>query len=287
MKTYKTIFISDIHLGSRGCKADLLCDFLKNNTSENLFLVGDIIDGWRLKKKFYWPQSHTNVIRRILTAAKRDTKVIYIIGNHDEVLRGLLPYDMHFGNIDLVNRYRYQALNGKTYMVIHGDMFDTALRNKLAWLYHFGDNLYTILLGINIVLAKMRNKLGLPYWSLSAYLKSKTKEAVAFMSDFEVLITDYCQKQNADGVICGHVHKADIKKIGDIEYMNDGDWVESCTALVEHYDGSWEIITWIKEKDDVDTDNTSSSYKRLKRRAGASGTDVSGSTDLPAGIKYN
>jgi UDP-2,3-diacylglucosamine pyrophosphatase LpxH len=287
MKTYKTIFISDIHLGSRGCKADLLCDFLKNNTSENLFLVGDIIDGWRLKKKFYWPQSHTNVIRRILTAAKRDTKVIYIIGNHDEVLRGLLPYDMHFGNIDLVNRYRYQALNGKTYMVIHGDMFDTALRNKLAWLYHFGDNLYTILLGINIVLAKMRNKLGLPYWSLSAYLKSKTKEAVAFMSDFEVLITDYCQKQNADGVICGHVHKADIKKIGDIEYMNDGDWVESCTALVEHHDGSWEIITWIKEKDDVDTDNTSSSYKRLKRRAGASGTDVSGSTDLPAGIKYN
>jgi UDP-2,3-diacylglucosamine pyrophosphatase LpxH len=194
---------------------------------------------------------------------------------------------MHFGNIDLVNRYRYQALNGKTYMVIHGDMFDTALRNKLAWLYHFGDNLYTILLGINIVLAKMRNKLGLPYWSLSAYLKSKTKEAVAFMSDFEVLITDYCQKQNADGVICGHVHKADIKKIGDIEYMNDGDWVESCTALVEHYDGSWEIITWIKEKDDVDTDNTSSPYKRLKRRAGASGTDVSGSTDLPAGIKYN
>jgi UDP-2,3-diacylglucosamine pyrophosphatase LpxH len=287
MKTYKTIFISDIHLGSRGCKADLLCDFLKNNTSENLFLVGDIIDGWRLKKKFYWPQSHTNVIRRILTAAKRDTKVIYIIGNHDEVLRGLLPYDMHFGNIDLVNRYRYQALNGKTYMVIHGDMFDTALRNKLAWLYHFGDNLYTILLGINIVLAKMRNKLGLPYWSLSAYLKSKTKEAVAFMSDFEVLITDYCQKQNADGVICGHVHKADIKKIGDIEYMNDGDWVESCTALVEHYDGSWEIITWIKEKDDVDTDNTSSPYKRLKRRAGASGTLVSGSTDLPAGIKYN
>jgi UDP-2,3-diacylglucosamine pyrophosphatase LpxH len=287
MKTYKTIFISDIHLGSRGCKADLLCDFLKNNTSENLFLVGDIIDGWRLKKKFYWPQSHTNVIRRILTAAKRDTKVIYIIGNHDEVLRGLLPYDMHFGNIDLVNRYRYQALNGKTYMVIHGDMFDTALRNKLAWLYHFGDNLYTILLGINIVLAKMRNKLGLPYWSLSAYLKSKTKEAVAFMSDFEVLITDYCQKQNADGVICGHVHKADIKKIGDIEYMNDGDWVESCTALVEHHDGSWEIITWIKEKDDVDTDNTSSSYKRLKRRAGTSGTLVSGSTDLPAGIKYN
>ena len=287
MKTYKTIFISDIHLGSRGCKADLLCDFLKNNTSENLFLVGDIIDGWRLKKKFYWPQSHTNVIRRILTAAKRDTKVTYIIGNHDEVLRGLLPYDMHFGNIDLVNRYRYQALNGKTYMVIHGDMFDTALRNKLAWLYHFGDNLYTILLGINIVLAKMRNKLGLPYWSLSAYLKSKTKEAVAFMSDFEVLITDYCQKQNADGVICGHVHKADIKKIGDIEYMNDGDWVESCTALVEHHDGSWEIITWIKEKDDVDTDNTSSSYKRLKRRAGTDRTDVPRPTLLPTGIKYN
>ena len=248
MKTYKSIFISDIHLGSKGCKAEPLCDFLKHNTSDNLFLVGDIIDGWRLQRKFYWPQSHTNVIRRILTAAKRDTKVVYVTGNHDEMLRSLIPYNIHFGNIDLVNRYRYEAMNGKTYMVIHGDMFDTALRNKLAWLYHFGDVLYNLLLDINAVLAKIRQKFGLPYWSLSAYLKNKTKEAVAFMSDFEFLITDYCKKQNAHGIICGHVHKADIKKINDIEYMNDGDWVESCTALVETYEGEWKIVNWLEQK---------------------------------------
>jgi UDP-2,3-diacylglucosamine pyrophosphatase LpxH len=245
---YKSIFISDVHLGSKGCKAEQLCDFLKHNTSENLFLVGDIIDGWRLSRKYYWPQSHTNVIRRILTAAKRDAKVTYIVGNHDESLRNLLPYDIHFGNIELVNQCRYQALNGKTYMIIHGDMFDTALRNKLAWLYHFGDMLYNILLSINAVLTKVRTYFGLPYWSLSAYLKNKTKEAVAFMSDFETLITDYCHKQKSDGVICGHVHRADIKVINGIEYMNDGDWVESCTALVEHYDGTWEIIKWLEQK---------------------------------------
>lgn len=244
---YKAIFISDVHLGSKGCKADLLCDFLKHNTSESLFLVGDIIDGWRLQRKYYWPQSHMNVIRRILTAAKRGSKVTYVVGNHDDALRTLLPYDIHFGNIDLVNQCKYHAVNGKTYMVIHGDMFDTALRNKLAWLYHFGDMLYTLLLDINSIMNKIRNVFGMPYWSLSAYLKNKTKEAVAFMSDFESLITDYCNKLNADGVICGHVHKADIKTIGDIEYMNDGDWVESCTALVEHHDGRWEIVTWTME----------------------------------------
>jgi UDP-2,3-diacylglucosamine pyrophosphatase LpxH len=248
VKTYKSIFISDVHLGSKGCKADLLCDFLKNNSSENLFLVGDIIDGWRLSRKYYWPQSHTNVIRRILTAAKRDTKVVYVAGNHDEALRGLIPYKIHFGNIDLVNQTRYQAINGKTYMVIHGDMFDTALRNKLAWLYHFGDVLYNILLSINVVISKIRTRMGLPYWSLSAYLKNKTKEAVAYMSDFEDLIAAYCAKQQADGVICGHVHKADIKVIKNVEYMNDGDWVESCTALVEHYDGKWEIVKWLEQK---------------------------------------
>ncbi len=245
---YKSIFISDIHLGSKGCKADLLCDFLKHNTSEHLYLVGDIVDGWRLRKKFYWPQSHTNVIRRVLTAAKRDTKVTYVVGNHDEVLRSLLPYDIHFGNIDLVNHCRYHALNGKTYMVIHGDMFDGVLRTKLQWLYHLGDILYNILLSINIVVSKIRSYLNLPHWSLSQYLKNKTKEAVSYVNNFEDLITDYCRKQKADGVICGHVHRAEIKTINGIDYMNDGDWVESCTALVEHHDGRWEIINWLEQK---------------------------------------
>jgi UDP-2,3-diacylglucosamine pyrophosphatase LpxH len=244
INAYKSIFISDIHLGSKGCKADLLCDFLKHNVAENLYLVGDIIDGWRLKRKFYWMQSHTNVIRRILTASKRGTKVVYVIGNHDDVFRGLLPFDMWFGNIELVNQCRHEGINGKTYMVIHGDIFDGVLRTKLQWLYHLGDFLYNILLDVNIVVGKVRNWFGLPHWSLSAYLKNKTKEAVSYLANFEELITEYCAKQKADGVICGHIHHADIKTINGIEYMNDGDWVESCTALVEHYDGKWEIIQW-------------------------------------------
>jgi UDP-2,3-diacylglucosamine pyrophosphatase LpxH len=184
------------------------------------------------------------VVRRILTASKRETKVIYVIGNHDDVFRGLLPFDMWFGNIELVNQCRYQALNGKTYMVIHGDIFDGVLRTKLQWLYHLGDFLYNILLDVNIIVGKVRNWFGLPHWSLSAYLKNKTKEAVSYLANFEELITEYCAKQKADGVICGHIHHADIKTINGIEYMNDGDWVESCTALVEHYDGKWEIIQW-------------------------------------------
>lgn len=244
INAYKSIFISDIHLGSKGCKAELLCDFLKHNVAENLYLVGDIIDGWRLKRKFYWLQSHTNVVRRILTASKRGTKVVYVIGNHDDVFRGLLPFDMWFGNIELVNQCRHEAINGKTYMVIHGDIFDGVLRTKLQWLYHLGDFLYNILLDVNILVSKIRNWFGLPHWSLSAYLKHKTKEAVSYLANFEELITEYCAKQKADGVICGHIHHADIKTVNGIEYMNDGDWVESCTALVEHYDGKWEIIQW-------------------------------------------
>jgi UDP-2,3-diacylglucosamine pyrophosphatase LpxH len=245
---YKSIFISDVHLGSKGCKADLLCEFLKENTSENLFLVGDIIDFWRLKRKFYWLQSHTDVIRKILKASKRGTKVTYVAGNHDDTFRALLPYNVHFGDIELVNSCEYKAVNGKTYLVIHGDLFDGVLRTRLQWLYHLGDILYNILLSINIGVAKVRSWLNLPYWSLSAYLKNKTKEAVSYVNNFEDLITDYCKKRNVDGVICGHVHRAEIKMIKDIEYMNDGDWVESMTALVEHHDGRWEIIEWLDRK---------------------------------------
>ena len=240
---YKSIFISDVHLGTRGCKADLLCDFLKNNSSENLFLVGDILDGWRMERNFYWPQSHTNVLRRIFTAAKRGTNVIYIVGNHDEFLRKFLRYDISIGNINIENQHLYHAVDGKRYLVVHGDMFDTAIRNKLKWIYHLGDFLYDLLLRLNVVVNFFRKLFGMKYWSLSKYLKGMTKEAVSYMSDFEELIADYCRKRNAEGIICGHIHKADIKEINGITYMNDGDWVESCTALVEHHDGRWELIT--------------------------------------------
>lgn len=248
-KKYRAIFISDIHLGSRGCKADELCDFLKHNTAENLFLVGDIVDGWRLKRRFYWPQSHTNVVRRILTAAKRNTKVVYLPGNHDDLFRTLIPFDIHFGNIEMVDYCRYRGVNGKTYLIIHGDLFDTVLKNKLKWLYGVGDFFYDLLLRLNSILAKIRQRFGMKHWSLSAYLKNKTKEALAYLSDFEELIVEYCENKKADGIICGHVHHATIKTIGSVEYMNDGDWVESCTALVENHDGTWEIVHWLTKSE--------------------------------------
>ncbi|PHR91207.1 MAG: UDP-2,3-diacylglucosamine hydrolase [Robiginitomaculum sp.] len=241
-RTYNSIFISDIHLGSKGCQADALCIFLKQNTCENLFLVGDIIDGWRMRKKWYWPQSHTNVIRRILTAAKRDTKVHYIIGNHDEFLRAFMRYGISFGRIKISNRYKYRGLDGNLYLVTHGDMFDGLMRSDRKWIMFLGDNLYNFLIWVNVKFNFFRKLMGLPYWSLSKYLKTRTKKALSFIHSFEDHVAGYCKRKGFAGVICGHIHVAEIRKIGEIIYMNDGDWVESCTALVEHHDGRWELL---------------------------------------------
>ena len=265
MHHYKSIFISDIHLGTRGCKADALCDFLKNNTCDNLFLVGDIIDGWRLKSRWYFPQSHTNVIRRILTAAKRNTKVYYILGNHDEALRKFLNFDITLGRIKISNRYDYTAVNGKRYFVVHGDMFDGLMMPNKKWIMHLGDLAYNFLIWMNTHFNTIRGWVGLPYWSLSKFLKHKTKGAVQYINGFEQHVADYCYRKGYDGAICGHIHTAEIKTINDIEYMNDGDWVESCSALVERDDGTWEIIYWPhdpnhKELDDVDHDTNSNEF---------------------------
>ena len=241
MAQYKSIFISDIHLGTKGCQADALCVFLKNNTCENLFLVGDILDGWRLKKRWYFPQSHANVIRRILTAAKRGTKVYYILGNHDEALRGFLRYDITFGDIKIINRYDYVGVDGKRYLVTHGDAFDNLMAKDKKWLMHLGDTLYTFFIWFNRQFNRVRSLLGLKYWSLSKWLKDNAKHAVKFINRFEEYIAAYCEAKGYDGVICGHIHKAEIKQIGNVTYMNDGDWVESATALLEHKDGTWEI----------------------------------------------
>ena len=240
---YKSIFISDIHLGSRGCQADALCSFLKSNTCENLYLVGDVIDGWQLQKRWYFPQSHANVIRRILTAAKRGTNVYYILGNHDEALRKFLQFDIEVGNIKLLDRIDYQAVNGKNYLVIHGDFFDSLMVDK-KWLMHIGDIAYNFMIWVNIHFNKIRNLLGLEYWSLSKWLKQNTKEALNFINNFEDHVSEYCKEEGYDGIICGHIHVAKIKYIADIEYMNCGDWVESGTALVEHENGHFEIIEY-------------------------------------------
>ena len=242
---HRSIWISDVHLGTKGAKADFLCDFLKYNTCDTLYLVGDIIDGWHMKGKTYWPQAHVNVIRRILTRAKRGAKVVYVTGNHDEFLRGYSG--MSFGNIHLVDEYVHEAPNQDRYWVIHGDAFDSVVCSQ-KWLAFIGDWAYENLLKLNTLLNRIRNLLGMEYWSLSAYLKYKVKKAVAFIDDFETTLVHECRKRGYRGVICGHIHHPEVRMIEDITYGNSGDWVESCSALVEDYQGQLAVKRWLPSR---------------------------------------
>jgi len=260
-KTYRTICISDIHLGTRDCKAAKLNNFLKHNTCETLYLVGDIIDAWKIQQnKWQWKQSHSNVIRRILGHAKRDTRVVYVAGNHDEFLRPLMSYKIGFGDIEIVNQAEHVGIDGKRYLVTHGDLFDGITR-LAPWISFLGDKAYDCVLNFNSKFNWIRHRMGFGYWSLSQYLKRRVKKAVDFIFKFENNLAAYCKKREFDGVICGHIHHAEIKDIDGITYMNDGDWVESCTALVEHHDGRWEIITWTQEIDNVDTTTDSDTHQ--------------------------
>ena len=266
-RTHRTIFISDVHLGTKDCKAEQLNNFLKHNTCETLYLVGDIIDAWKIQQnRWRWKQSHTNVIRRVLGHAKRGTRVVYVAGNHDEFLRPLIPYGIGFGMVEVVNQSEHIGLDGRHYLVTHGDLFDGITRIT-PWLSFLGDRLYDIVLNLNSRFNWIRHRLGFGYWSLSRYLKYRVKKAVDFVFQFEVNLATYCRKKGYDGVICGHIHHAEIKEINGVTYMNDGDWVESMTALVEHHDGRWEIVTWTKETDDVVADVDSSSREQSPRRA--------------------
>jgi UDP-2,3-diacylglucosamine pyrophosphatase LpxH len=244
IKKYKTICISDTHLGSRDAKADLLSNFLKHHECDNLFLIGDILDGWKIQQnKWKWKKSHTDVIRRILGYAKKGTYVTYITGNHDEFLR---PFVNHFsmGNIIICNQAEYRDIDGRFLLLTHGDMFDGITRLG-KWIGFLGDSAYDIVLWINTKFNYIRHKLGFGYWSLSKFLKHKVKKAVGFVFNFEENVTEYCRRKGYDGIICGHIHTPEIKTMPNgILYMNDGDWVESCSALVEHKDGRWEIIYW-------------------------------------------
>ena len=238
----RTIWISDIHLGTRGCKAEFLIDFLKSHQCETLYLVGDIIDGWRMQKNIYWPQAHSNVVRRILTLAKRGTKVVYVTGNHDEFLRKYSNSD--FGNISLVDRDVYETRQGKRFLVIHGDEFDVVVRYH-KWIAVLGDIAYNALLVINRWYNHLRSRMGYGYWSLSSHIKHRVKQAVNFIGEYEEALADECKREKLDGVICGHIHHAEIREIGGVLYHNCGDWVESCTALVETQSGHVELINWI------------------------------------------
>lgn len=243
MAHYRTIFMSDIHLGTRGCKADILLDFLKNTESDNLYLVGDAVDFWRLQKSWYWPQAHNDVVQKILRKARKGTNVIYVPGNHDENLRGFAP--TNFGDIKIVNEAIHETANGKKLLVIHGDDFDGITRYA-KWLSVAGDVGYNSLLAVNRWFNVCRRKLGMGYWSLSAFVKHKVKKAAQFIDQFETNIAKEVKDRGLDGVVCGHIHHAEIRIIDGIIYANDGDFVESCTVLVEEHDGTLKIIRWAK-----------------------------------------
>lgn len=236
---YRTIYISDVHLGTPGCNAGLLLDFLAGVECETLYLVGDIVDGWRLKKGWYWPDEHNEVVRRILKMAHRGTRVILVAGNHDEMLRSYAG--MHFGGVEIANEAIHVTADGRRLLVVHGDAFDGVVLYA-RWLAFAGDKAYALLLKSNIWLNRIRRALKLPYWSLSAYLKHRVKNVVQFVCDFEEAVAHAARERGVDGVVCGHIHCAEIRQIGNIEYYNDGDWVESCTALVEDADGSMRIV---------------------------------------------
>ena len=236
---FRSIFISDLHLGTPGCQADALLHFLKTYTCDNLFLVGDIVDGWQLRRKWYWPQSHNDVVQKLLRKARKGCRVIFIPGNHDEFGRHFL--DHSFGGIEIREEAVHITADGKKLWVIHGDYFDGVIQCA-KWLAYVGDNLYELTLKLNRYLNQLRARMGMPYWSLSAYLKLKVKKAVNFISDFEVAVANEARKLGYQGAICGHIHQAEIRNIDGILYCNDGDWVESCTALVEHADGRLEIL---------------------------------------------
>lgn len=238
---YRAIWISDIHLGTRGCNAELLLDFLRRTESDYLYLVGDIIDVWRMRRAWYWHQSHNDVIQKILRKARKGTRVIYVPGNHDESFRDFAGH--RFGRVAILPETIHTAADGKRYLVLHGDKFDGVVKYA-RWLAVIGDHAYTAALALNLWFNRARRRLGFPYWSLSAYLKHKVKNAVEYISSYEKAVTAEARQRGADGVICGHIHTADIRRMDGILYCNDGDWVESCTALVEHVDGNLEILRW-------------------------------------------
>tara|TARA_B100000678_G_scaffold153095_1_gene127795 strand:- start:735 stop:1607 length:873 start_codon:yes stop_codon:yes gene_type:complete len=243
-RTYRTVWISDIHLGTRGCNAGMLIDFLDHVDSDTMYLVGDIIDGWRLKKKFYWPDAHNDIIWRIMKRAKRGTRIVYIPGNHDEMFRQFTG--MNFGGVEIRRQAVHETADGRRLLVLHGDEFD-AITLSHRWLAHLGDAAYTMMMTLNRWVNAYRRVMKMPYWSLSKHAKKKVKNAVEFISNFEEIVAREAGSRGVDGVVAGHIHTADARKIENIEYYNDGDWVEGCTALVEHFDGRMEILHWADE----------------------------------------
>lgn len=241
--SFRSVFISDVHLGTRGCQAELLLDFIRSMECEQLYLIGDIIDGWKLKGGWHWPQAHNDVVQKVLRMARKGTAVIYVPGNHDEVARDYCG--VHFGGVVIARDAIHTTADGRTFLVTHGDEFDGVVQHA-KWLAFLGDWSYRTILMLNTLFNHARRKMGFGYWSLSAFLKGKVKNALQFIENFEGAVADEARRRGVDGVICGHIHKAEMRDIDGITYINDGDWVESCTALVEHMDGRLELLEWAK-----------------------------------------
>lgn len=240
---YRSVFISDTHLGTRGCRADFLADFLRRTSADHMFLVGDIIDGWRFRRGWYWDAYHDDVLAQILRHARAGTRVTYIPGNHDEVIRRYLPLGLEVAGIRFAAEAEHTTATGERLLVIHGDQFDSVVRYARL-LAVLGDWAYSAALVLNRWFNVTRARFGYPYWSLSAHLKRQVKEAVKAIDRFEVALAASAAERGFDGVVCGHIHHPEMRMVGGVRYINDGDWVESCTALVEHHDGRLELLDW-------------------------------------------
>ncbi|MBB3893215.1 UDP-2,3-diacylglucosamine pyrophosphatase LpxH [Phenylobacterium haematophilum] len=243
IRNYRAVFISDVHLGTKGCQAELLLDFIRHIECESLYLVGDIVDGWKLRSGWHWPQAHNDVVQKILRMARKGVNVVYVPGNHDDRVREFVG--VHFGGVVVVRDAIHETADGRRFLVLHGDEFDGVVQHA-RWLAFVGDYAYRALIATNTLFNRARRRMGFGYWSLSAFLKTKVKNALQFVENFEAAVADEARRRGVDGVICGHIHKAEMRDIDGIAYINDGDWVESCSALVEHHDGTLEILHWAK-----------------------------------------
>jgi UDP-2,3-diacylglucosamine pyrophosphatase LpxH len=246
-KRYRALFISDVHLGTRGCQADKLLDFLRYHDADAIYLVGDIVDGWALRSSWYWPQAHNDVVQKLLRKARKGARVVYIPGNHDEFLRGY--YGTHFGGIEVMENAIHESADGRRFLVVHGDVFDLVV-TQARWLALLGDKAYEFALTANRLFNALRRVLGAPYWSLSKWAKLKVKNAVNYIGEYEKVLVREANQHSADGVICGHIHTAAMHDDFGLRYINCGDWVESCTAVAERYEGRFEIIAWTQARRD-------------------------------------
>jgi UDP-2,3-diacylglucosamine pyrophosphatase LpxH len=244
-RQFRTLFVSDVHLGTRGCQAERLLDFLRYHDADTLYLVGDIVDFWALKSSWYWPQSHNDVVQKLLRKGRKGARILYVPGNHDEFFRDY--YGTHFGGIELAETAIHVGADGNRYLVIHGDLFDVVIQHA-KWLALLGERAYNAAILVNTVFNKVRRRFGFTYWSLSQWAKLKVKNAVSLIGAFEQALAAEACRKGVDGVICGHIHHATIHDRFGIRYLNCGDWVESCTAVAEHFDGKFEIIIWTRDE---------------------------------------